>query len=1019
MKNKSLKRLTGLLALIMCCAVLFSANAAQAYAASQTCTTYTVFLPRDGDANQVYSSEAWGHPARTFMNGWHSNSDNLTRIHCMDSYNGRICYCIEPGVRREMGESMSGFGEDFWDNYPEELNSTIQPDDIKILLGRIMQYGYQGNVSNSWHSQDPADADKIAHAYATQILVWETIVGERDAAFSHVDTGGYDPIKSVVRPGHPLYDKINAYYDSIVSSVQNHAKIPSFMKKSSSGARQVELKWNGSEYTAALTDTNGVLSDFTFSANSSDISFSKSGNKLIISSPTAPADTVTVTASKSQTRSGVITWSDGKPQSGTHQDSVTYSATVSDPVKAFLKVKVSAGYVKIIKEDAETGCAIPCVGAGFKIYRPDGSPVAMTMTYPTVTTIDTFYTGDDGTLITPEDLEYGTGYWLEEVSSPYGYVLSGEKIFFDITKDSSSGEDALKIVEVSFPDMPQKGVIRISKSGEVFSNVTESAGVYQPVYGEQGLSGAVYEITAAEDIRTPDGTLRYTSGELVDTVVTGEDGTAESRPLYLGRYKVRETEAPYGMVMNTEPYCAELVYAGQEIGITDTSVSFMNVRQKAQIDLTKVLEQDEQFGIGMNDEYSAVTFGFYAAEDIEAADGSVIPEGGLIEVIPVDGNGKAVLKTDIPFGSYYVQEISTDCHYILSDEKYPVTFEYQGQEVGVVSLQINGGSITNELIYGEIAGVKRDENGNGLAGAVIGLFTAAGQEPVMTAVSADDGSFSFNAVPCGEYELRELEAPEGYVLNETPYAVSIDHQDAVIEAEITDTIIRGSVQLTKVDKDYPDHHLSGAVFEVYSGDSLIGVMEEISDGVYRLDGLKYGEYTLRETVAPEGFYPDENIYSFSITQNGETVIVDNETGGCFIDQAQTGRIRIRKTSSDGVLAGFTFRVTGTDITGNTFSREYVTGETGEILIENLRIGEYVVHEVKNSANAGYILPHDVKVTVHAEKTVVAKFYNRIKPVDIPKTGDVTNMTLWAVLAGASLLGALASAFFTIGRKNEV
>ena len=289
----------------------------------------------------------------------------------------------------------------------------------------------------------------------------------------------------------------------------------------------------------------------------------------------------------------------------------------------------------------------------------------------------------------------------------------------------------------------------------------------------------------------------------------------------------------------------------------------------------------------------------------------------------------------------------------------------------------------------------------------------------MTTVSADDGSFAFKDVPYGEYVVREIVAPEGYVLDETPYTVKIDADGAVIEVEITDTLIRGNVQLTKVDKDYPDHHLTGAVFEVYSGDTLIGVMEELSDGVYQLDNLEYGEYTLKETKAPEGFYLDENTYSFSIKENGVTVIVENEAGHGFINLAQTGSIRIEKTSEDGVLAGFTFRVTGSDITGNAFSQEYVTDENGEIKIEGLRVGEYVISEVTNKANEAYILPPDVTVTVHAEKTVVAKFYNELKPVtDIPKTGDSTNMTLWAALAGVSLLGAGTAAFFTFRKKKE-
>ena len=495
-------------------------------------------------------------------------------------------------------------------------------------------------------------------------------------------------------------------------------------------------------------------------------------------------------------------------------------------------------FIKVIKVDAETGNAIPYAGAGFQIFRPDGSKVEMTFTYPEVTTIDTFYTNDAGMLITPEKLEFGKGYSLKEVSAPYGYILSHEAVKFDVTEENSTEEGGVTIVAVKLGNYAQKGIIKISKTGEVFASVAATDGVYQPVYAVQGLAGATYEIKATEDIYTPDGTLRCSAGEVVDTVTTGADGTAESKPLYLGKYEITEMKAPDGMVVSKDAHTAELVYAGQEIEITETAASFCNDRQKARISLSKVLEQNKQFGIGMNNELSAVTFGFYAAEELTAADGSVIPADGLIEILSLDENGKAVLKSDVPFGSYYVREIRTDSHYVLSDEKYPVIFAYAGQEIPVVELAVNGGkSITNEMIYGEIHGMKKDEDGKALAGATIGLFLTDGTEPILTTVSAEDGSFTFAGIPYGEYVVREIAAPEGYVMDETPYAVKVDQNGAVVEIEITNKLIRGSVQLTKVDKDYPDHHLSGAVFEVYRDGKLVGQMEELSDGVYKLDDL--------------------------------------------------------------------------------------------------------------------------------------------------------------------------------------
>lgn len=206
-------------------------------------------------------------------------------------------------------------------------------------------------------------------------------------------------------------------------------------------------------------------------------------------------------------------------------------------------------YIKVVKKDAETGKTIPYAGAGFQIYDPAGNKVSMTFTYPTPTTIDTFYTDANGCLVTPEKLEYGKGYSLVEVQAPYGYVLDSTPVSFDVTEENSTQEGGITLIKVDKPNMAQKGTISIEKTGEVFYGVSVSGSedtevIYQPIYEITGLSGAVYEIRAAEDIITPDGTVRFTKGEVVDTVTTGEDGLAKSRELYLGKYEVQEIKAP-------------------------------------------------------------------------------------------------------------------------------------------------------------------------------------------------------------------------------------------------------------------------------------------------------------------------------------------------------------------------------------------------------------------------------------------------------------------------------------------
>lgn len=207
-------------------------------------------------------------------------------------------------------------------------------------------------------------------------------------------------------------------------------------------------------------------------------------------------------------------------------------------------------YLKVEKEDVETGKTIACAGAGFQIFYPDGSPVTMHMTYPTPADINTFYTNEAGYLMTPEKLLYGKGYTLVEVQAPYGYTLNDTPISFDMTPDDSGQEDGLTVIAVQQADLAQKGIIHIAKKGEVFSSVQKTDQFYQPVYETQGLAGASYEVTAAENIYTPDGTLRAAKGTVVDTVTTGADGMAETDTLYLGQYTVREITAPAGMVLD-------------------------------------------------------------------------------------------------------------------------------------------------------------------------------------------------------------------------------------------------------------------------------------------------------------------------------------------------------------------------------------------------------------------------------------------------------------------------------------
>ena len=1063
------KCLSLILALTVIFSNFFSLGAVTAYAAvGEKADIYMVQFPRGNDANR----SGWGHGALQYMNGWNTGgASNTMALRAIGSYTGKICYCIEPGTGQHTGDTLTQKDENFWNNFPPEYNRTIDGDQIKIFIGRILQYGYTGNLSTEWKTQDAAGADKLSFAIATQLLIWETIVGERDENFSHVDTGSCDRVLDSIRENNPIRSQILNHYSDIEKAVQNHTKVPSFCARSAGKAKTIEMQWDGNQYVSVLTDSNYALSNYSFHSNVPSVSFTVNGNELTVTSKTAPKEEITVTAEKNGSqRKGLITWTDGiyMPGKGS-QDTVTYAQSVNDPVKAYVKIKVSYGSAKIVKtsedgkvdgisfrvqgngidktiqtenggqiqidnlipgvytvtelteekyvpqdvqhitvisgqittvnfsntlkkwqlsvtkrdketgnpqgdaslagakygvykgkqlidtyitdsngqfttkyyvcdsdwtlreltpsegylvnteilhigaeaklytaeynstaldaletvqkgkiavikhcddgstqietpekgaefevylkksgsyenakeserdilvcdengfaetkllpygiytvmqtkgwdgkemmkpfdvfiskngetyrylinnaafkslieivkKDTETGKIIPASGIGFKVRNTDtGEYIVQHINYPTPIDIDTYYTDSTGKLMLPEALSYGN-YEIVEQNTCYGYVLDSTPVPLKV-------DGSKTVVTVEKHNIAQKGTITVAKTGEVFSTVSQTDRLCQPVYETKGLQGAVYEITAAEDVYTLDGTLRYAKGAVVDEITTEKDGRATSKPLYLGKYEIREIKAPYGMVLNGESQTIELTYAGQEISITETSAEFCNERQKAEISLAKMLAQDEKFGIGMNNEILSVQFGLFADEDLKAADGSVIPKDSLLEIVSCDENGKAAFSTDIPVGAkLYVKEIATDSRYILSDTKYPVEFVYAGQEIANVKIKANNGKvIENNLIYGNIKGLKIDrETEETIADAMFGLFHGDETEfteanAVLTATSDENGIFVFENVPFGNWTVKELQPAPNYLPSDDIYRITVANNNQVIE----------------------------------------------------------------------------------------------------------------------------------------------------------------------------------------------------------------------------------------------
>ena len=844
-KNIFRRGMSGLLAVLMTFTALMSIGTTTAFAAStagETAESYSVGFPRDGDANLDYSG-TWGHDELHYMNGWTSGEATwMTTLHTIGSFDGPACYCIEPGVPRNLYRSYESYGEDYWDSFPAEYNRTIDGRTMKTLLGRIMQYSYQGNLSLDWRSQNDSDADKLAHMMATQVLVWETVVGERDADFNHVDPGSADAVKSVYRTSHPLYSRFSAYYDSIEASVKKHTVVPSFMDRSEEDAQTVELSWDGSRYTATLTDTNSVLSEYAFSAQS-DMTFAVDGNDLTISAETAPADGVTITAVRNNTRQGVVVWSDGHyGPDGTMQDVVTFRDTVSDPMYAYLHLKVSYGSVKIVKtsEDGEVS------GISFTV---SGNGTEQTVT-----------TNADGEMQL-DDLRPGVYTVTEQSNDRYEpqevrqvTVISGQ------------------VATVAFHNMLKRGSLEVVK--------------------------------------------------------TAEDGLNE----------------------------------GVKFHLTGTSLAGLSV-----------------------DEY-AVT----------------------------GSNGKAVFSNVLIGTDYILSEVDTDIRYVVPED----------QTTAVEWNTVTQVEVRNVLKKWSATVTKRDaetglpQGDATLAGAVYGVYR--GEKLVDTYTTDESGQFTTTDYVCGEdWTIRELSPSEGYLLGDTVYPVGAEPQRYTAEynpiaLDVTEQVIRGGVTLTKVDKDYPENKLEGAVFEVYrdsnrnqkldAEDELLGTMEELGGGEYALTGLCYGGYFAKEAQAPEGFYLDENAYYFAITTDGETVTVENEAGKGFVNAAQVGSLRIVKTSSDGKLEGFSFRVTG----ANGYDQVFQTDAEGFILVEGLRIGDYTVSEVRDGSSDGYLLPADKTASIFEGAVTEVEMHNEKKPaLEVPQTGDNSHMALWLGLLGISGIGAAA------------
>lgn len=908
--------------------------------------------------------------------------------------NGQIGYCIQPYKPGTTG------------TYTPNMNWGGLTYNRQKGVGLAFLYGAPNNGNTT-------QADYIA----TAAVVRDMACGYRmaDTSFTtNGDTGAAftsSPFREKLRASYPeAYTK----YQEILAAIAKHGTIPSFTSRYKSAigeAQTVKLKLNQSTglYEASVTDTNGVLAYFNYSSSLAGVTFTRSGNTLNITATKEAAKSLTggVTISGrgfefSDPQDVCTVWTaDPSTTNGGSTQLIAVMDAATDPVPS---------YFKIVAEDVEAEVSVVKTSTDGKV---DGITFSVKNNTTGVTTTQTTANGGRFSF----KATVGDSVTITE-HVPEGYVNTAASQTITVAAGGNT---------VTFSNVLRQGTITVTKTGEVFSSVIQREDkTYQPVYREQPLSGAVFEIRAAEDIYAPDGTRIHAAGDPVEIVTTGADGTATSKLLYLGKYTVTEAAAPDGYFNAQEEKAVELACTGVEGAVVTAGVTFHDQRQKASLRLSKTLEADEAFGILPGDEITSVTFGLYAAQTLTAADGKTIPADGLLEVAACDEDGKLTFSTDIPVGAkLYVQEISTDEKYVLSDGKYPVEFTYAGQDAALVEIPVNGGeAITNDLIRGTIVGKKIDEDGFTICGATFGLFrqyeTVFTEETaLLTTVSNEIGVFGFVDVPFGNYIVRELKPAPAFVLNETLYGVTVDEDGETVEITVENKFLTGTVKTVKVGADNPEATLSGAVFEIYVDvdgnqvfdadiDILVGTMPEVQTGTYCMDNLRYGGYFIHEKTAPEGYLQDDGYYYFTIREDGEVVTVESKAGVGFVNTLIRGSVAGKKVDNTGKgLAGAVIGLFPADakvFTTDAALMTAVSAEDGSFSFDEVPYGAYIVREIK--APEGYILTDkSYNITIHADGELIrVEIPNSPEPV-VPTTGDTGSILLWFLLLTLSAAGA--------------
>lgn len=598
--------------------------------------------------------------------------------------------------------------------------------------------------------------------------------------------------------------------------------------------------------------------------------------------------------------------------------------------------------LKIVKQDDETKQPVLLANTEFKVYDLDAKKyVEQVTTYPNTVVHKSYFTDENGYLILPESLKCGN-YRIEEVRAPDGYTQNTQYVEIKVDKNTAYQMDSVSgdaIITVTYENHPVKGKLVIHKSGETLKSFKKDF-----VYEETSLEGAEFEIYAAEDIFTPDHQVDeqgnrhviYAKDTLVKTVTTNKNGEAVIKDLPLGKYRVKETKAPAGFVLNPDSQEVSFIYKDQNTPEIEEKLEFSNERQKVELSVEK---QDAEIGKALK----GATFGLYNKEAISSGDKVVVKADTLLQEITSNEKGKAAFTLDLPLGRYYVKELQAPAGYVSSDEILEFDATYQGQDVKTIKLKSvkKNQPTTVEVTKADIT------TGTELDGASMSVLDKDGNV-IDSWTSVKDSPHVIKRLQVGKtYILREELAPYGY-LRATDVEFTISDTAEVQKVKMEDEVpvarllvnkkgeFLDSVSLLDNAKGMIEHlfnyvtgNLTDVTFNVYAAeairaadgvsadyyaaDELVGSITTDGNGIAQMDNLPLGRYYIVEKETSHGYVLDNEPRYVDLTyRDQDTPLVTYSADWQNARQRVQVEVLKKEKDSDKVLSGAIFGLYAAD-----------------------------------------------------------------------------------------------------------